>query len=233
MAAVGQLCPDDARARGAQQVIRPARRRRAAPVTTFIIAVTAAVFLVGLVSTDIRQELFAAFAQVNVLVAAGEWWRLITPVLLHASITHILFNMWALWQLGPRIEQSIGTWSYALAYLAAAAWGGAFAFWMGGRDMVAVGASGAIFGLFGMWLVAAFHRRETRFGRSLLSQLGGLLVINALLPLFLPGIAWQAHLGGLLAGVAMAELWRKVDGQTARAAVNFGMLVAAVAAVML
>jgi rhomboid protease GluP len=232
MAAVGQLCPDDARARGAQTIVRPARRR-VAPVTAGIIAVTVAIFLIGLISTDIRQEMFAALAQVNLLVAEGEWWRLITPVLLHASITHILFNMWALWQLGPRIEQSIGPAAYMLAYLASAAWGGAFAFWMGGRDMVAVGASGAIFGLFGMWLVAAFHRRDTRFGRSLLSQLGGLLVINALLPLFLPGIAWQAHLGGLLAGAAMAELWRKVDGQGARAAVNLGMLVAAVAAVML
>ena len=54
----------------------------------------------------LEGELVGRFAQVNPLVAAGEWWRLFTPVLLHASITHILFNMWALWVLGPQIERA-------------------------------------------------------------------------------------------------------------------------------
>lgn len=205
-------------------------RAGGAPATKAFIAV-AVVFFVLTEFAGMRLTLFERLAQVNGLVGAGEWWRIFTPVLLHASITHILFNMWALWVLGPQVERGVGTWPFVGAYLASAGVGGAFAFAMGGPLDVAVGASGAIFGLFGIWLNWAVRRRNTAYGRALLRQIGFLLLLNAALPVLIPNIAWEAHLGGLIAGFVIGELWSRVNGAAARVAVT--VVVAALAVVSL
>jgi membrane associated rhomboid family serine protease len=179
------------------------------------------------------SELAATLWQSNSAVADGEWWRIFTPVLLHGSITHILFNMWALWVLGPQIERSVGSRAFVGLYLAAAGIGGAAFFYMSDAGGLAVGASGAIFGLFGVWLSWAIQRRNTMWGRAMLSQLGFLLLINAALPLFIRGIAWEAHLGGLAAGFALGWLWGLMDGPNAeRMRTLVAFAVAALAAVL-
>jgi len=94
--------------------------------------------------------------------------------------------------------------------MAAAGWGGAFAFHLGDPGDILIGASGAIFGLFGLWLHSAFRLRDTAFGRNLLSSLGLTLALNLALPFLIPGISWQGHLGGLAAGVLIGELWSRV-----------------------
>jgi rhomboid protease GluP len=169
--------------------------------------------LTGMGRTD--SGLLVEFAQINALVAAGEWWRIFTPVLLHASVMHILFNMWALWVLGPQIERGVGTMPFVTLYLASAGIGGVFAFHLGGLNDIAIGASGAIFGLFGVWLSWAVHRRNTMQGQALLRQIGFLLLINAAIPVIIPGVAWQAHLGGLLAGFLIGEAWSRIKGPRA------------------
>jgi rhomboid protease GluP len=198
------------------------------------IAIAVIFFLVGMLG--LQQELVARFAQINALVAAGEWWRIITVVLLHGSLTHILFNMWALWVLGPQIERGVGTWPFVSVFLASAAVGGVFAFYLGDLADVGVGASGAIFGLFGIWLSWALHRRNTVQGRALLSQLAVLLVINAALPLVFRNISWQAHLGGLITGFLIGEVWSRIQGRNAeqmRTAVGFGVMLLAIASVLI
>lgn len=172
-------------------------------------------------------------AQINAAVGAGEWWRLFTPVVLHApGFTHILFNMWALWVLGPQIERGVGSWPFSSLYLASAAVGGAFVFFLGDPSTVAVGASGAIFGLFGVWFNWAVRRRNTLYGRALLRQIGFLLLINAAIPLFIPSIAWQAHLGGLMAGFAIGEIWSRLRGPNAsNMRIVVGVAVAALAVI--
>lgn len=180
------------------------------------------------------DEIFVALAQANQAVAAGEWWRIFTVVLLHGSVTHILFNMWALWVLGPQVERGVGTWPFVSLYVAAAGVGGAAAYYFGGPSDVGVGASGAIFGLFGIWLSWALHRRNTTYGRAVLNQLGFLLLINAAIPFIFPGISWQAHLGGLIAGFAIGEVWAMIQGSRAsalRTAVGFAVAVLAAVAV--
>jgi len=184
----------------------------------------------------LENELVARFAQINAEVGAGEWWRIFTVVLLHGSITHILFNMWALWVLGPQIERGVGTLPFVSLYLAAAAVGGAFAYYLGDLRDVGVGASGAIFGLFGIWLSWALNRRNTMQGRALLSQLGFLLLINAALPLIFRNISWQAHLGGLIAGFLIGEMWSRIKGPNAarlRAVSGFAVALLGVVAVLL
>jgi rhomboid protease GluP len=174
-------------------------------------------------------------AQANFLIADGEWWRIFTPVLLHASFFHLLFNMWALWILGPQIERGVGTWAFVSVYLASAGMGGAFVYVLNDPSTVAVGASGALFGLFGIWLSWALHRRNTIQGRALLRQILFLLVLNAALPLIIVNIAWQAHLGGLIAGFVIGELWSRVrrpNAEMARAAIAASIAVLSVVIVL-
>jgi rhomboid protease GluP len=196
---------------------------------TFI--VVAVIFFV-LDATGIVEDLVPRFAQINVLIADGEWWRIFSVVLLHGSITHLIFNMWALWVLGPQIERGVGTWPFVSLFLASAGVGGVFAYYLGDLGDIGVGASGAIFGLFGIWLSWALHRRNTLQGRALLGQLIFLLVINAAIPFVFSNISWQAHLGGLLAGFVIGEIWSRIRGPKSEAMRAWvGFAVAALAAV--
>lgn len=174
-------------------------------------------------------------AQVNFLIGDGEWWRVFTPIVLHATFYHLLFNMWALWILGPQIERGVGSWAFVTAYLASAGMGGAFVFLLNDPRTVAVGASGAIFGLFGIWFNFALRRRDTIQGRMLLRQIVFLLLLNAALPLIITNIAWQAHLGGLIAGFVIGELWSRVrrpQTEMARVAVAGAVAVLSVVIVL-
>jgi membrane associated rhomboid family serine protease len=182
-------------------------------VTVGIIVISAAFYLFEM--TQVTDGLVTALRQSNpAIVQDGEWWRIFTAALLHSpsSITHILFNMWALWVLGPQIESAVGRGPYIALYVASAGFGGAFFFHLGDPFAAAVGASGAIFGLFGVWLNWGLRRRNTMQGRAILSQMGFLLAINAAIPFLIPGIAWEAHLGGLIAGFLIGEVWSRVRG---------------------
>ena len=233
-ASVGQRCPECVRAEGTQKVIPRERlmsRTGGAPATKTFIALAAIFFLLG--GVGMRAELYEALAQSNELVAQGQWYRIFTPVLVHApQLYHILFNMWALWVLGPQIERGVGTWPFVGAFLAAAGVGGAFMYVLGPPEAVAVGASGAIFGLFGIWLNWAVRRRNTAYGRALLRQIGFLLLLNAALPFIIPAIAWEAHLGGLVAGFVIGELWSRARNETARIGMTVAVAGLAIVAVV-
>jgi membrane associated rhomboid family serine protease len=142
--------------------------------------------------------------------------------------------MWALYAFGPQLERQVGGAPFAALYVSSALAGGALFYLLGGAG-AAVGASGAIFGLFGAWLAASYRGRHTLAGAAGLRQLLVLLAINLALPLVFPAIAWQAHLGGLAAGVAITTLWgsprlrANTAGRTAvAAAVGVGALVAVI-----
>ncbi len=236
-ASVGQRCPECLRSEGTQKIIPTSRLgvNTGIPATKTFIALAAVFFVLGNFG-GLNDVFVQNLAQYNPAVAAGEWWLLFTPVLLHASLMHILFNMWALWVLGPQIERGVGSWPFVSLYLASAAVGGVFLFYLGSPNAVAVGASGAIFGLFGIWLNWALHRRGTVQGRSLLRQIGFLLLLNAALPFMLPGIAWQAHLGGLVAGFVIGEIWSRLRGNNVemlRTVVGFAVAALAVVAVLI
>jgi len=237
-ASVGQRCPECVRSEGTQKIIPTgarASRASGAPATKTFIGL-AVVFFVLTGFGRSGGAIFEALAQWNLAVAAGEWWRIFTPILLHASITHILFNMWALWVLGPQIERGVGTWPFVSLFLASAGVGGAFAFYLGDPLDVAVGASGAIFGLFGIWLSWAMHRRNTMQGRAMLRQIGFLLLINAAIPFLVPNIAWQAHLGGLIAGMVIGEIWSRLRGpkiEALRTLTGVAIAIAAALSVMI
>ncbi len=173
-------------------------------------AICVLVFLAGLTGPNVQEQIFLRFAQINVAVGAGEWWRLLTAAFLHAGLAHIVFNMWALLLLGPPLERQLGSLVFGATYFACAAWGGAAAYLLASPRSAMVGASAAIFGVFGIWLYASYLSRSTQVGQAQFRNLMTLLAINAFLSFAVPRISWQGHAGGLAAGIAIAAIWRRL-----------------------
>ncbi len=131
-------------------------------------------------------------------VMSGQWWRVFSSAFLHGSEMHILFNMIALWQVGTFVELIFGTPRMAAIYFISAIGSGYTIAWFTPDD-VTVGASGAIFGLFGALAVAGF--RLGARGREIMRQASGIIVLNLVIG-FIPGtnISNSGHIGGLIAG---------------------------------
>ena len=204
--------------------------RSGAPVTYVLIALNVMVFVAGELDPSLGQRMFQDGSHFPPLVAAGEWWRSLTAVFLHGGFTHVLFNMWALFVFGPALEHRFGSISFASLYLACGI-GGSALYQAVGRDAPAVGASGAIFGLMGALLATVYRQRHTPAGRAMFSQLLLLLGINLAIPFIVPNVAWEAHLGGLMAGVAVAVAWEHLPIGGARSVARRVAVSAAVATV--
>ena len=157
-------------------------------------------------------------------VARGEYWRLLTVVLVHAGLLHLAFNMYALYLVGPLVERIYGRWQYLLMYVLSGIAGSVTSYIF--LPNPAVGASGAIFGLFGVVFIA-YRVHNPLLGRgadALARQIGFLIVFNLVLDLGLigggVGIDIFAHIGGLIAGIwlglillptglRLADLWQR------------------------
>ncbi|MGV9449805.1 rhomboid family intramembrane serine protease [Streptomyces sp. NPDC003635] len=129
-------------------------------------------------------------------VAEGQSYRLLTSTFLHGSVIHLLFNMLSLWWLGGPLEAALGRARYLVLYFVSGLAGSALAYLLAEPNTATLGASGAIFGLFGA--TAVLMRRMNYDMRPIIA----LLAINLIFT-FSPGfnISWQAHIGGLVAGV--------------------------------
>lgn len=212
-------------------------------VTMTIIAICAVVWVGELVSPAVFRAV--AFRPD---LGADEPWRLLTSAFAHSpnQVFHILFNMYAAWIVGQYIEPMLGRARYLALYLLSALGGSVAFLLMAFPPTVAeynagdyglwftpvVGASGAVFGLFGALFV--LNRRLGRSSTSLLVLLG----INAAIPLFVPNVAWQAHIGGFVVGIAaaavVAHLGRRVSverpGNPKLHWIGFGVILAVLVA---
>jgi membrane associated rhomboid family serine protease len=204
-APVGQQCVECIR-EGSRTVRRPVGLFGGSPqagrplVTWTLIAVNVVLWLYEFASPAIANS----WAMIGIGVADGQWYRLITsaflppPGLSGLGFLDIVFNMWALLLVGPGLEQALGRVRFLAIYLVSAI-GGSVAFYFLARpDEAALGASGAIFGLFAAWFVLSRRLRvDSR-------QVVALIVINLVIGfVFATAIAWQAHVGGLIAGGAL------------------------------
>ncbi len=141
-------------------------------------------------------------AKFNPLIDAGQWWRLLTPMVLHGSMLHLLFNTYALYVLGPQVESTFGTARFLAVYLVSGL-AGSVASYVWNADALSVGASGAIFGLFGALGAFAYSSRSLigwEASRMQLYQMATLVAINLVFGLVTPSIDNSAHIGGLVAG---------------------------------
>ncbi|MDB1086279.1 rhomboid family intramembrane serine protease [Streptomyces sp. ACA25] len=213
-ASVGYQCPQCVR--GASEATRAMQPRNLAGgtlakdprlVTKILLGLNAVMFVTVLgggdqVVRDLGMLGYAAagpFTTETMGVASGEWYRMITSAFLHQQFWHIGFNMLALWILGPNLEGALGRARFLALYLISALAGSTLSYLLAAPNQLSLGASGAIFGLFGA--TAVLMRRLKHDMRPILILLAINLVVT-----FLPGlnIAWQAHLGGLIAGAAIA-----------------------------
>ncbi|WJV47476.1 rhomboid family intramembrane serine protease [Streptomyces flavofungini] len=131
-------------------------------------------------------------------VADGQAYRLVTSMFTHQEIWHIAFNMLGLWWLGGPLEAALGRARYLTLYLLSGLGGSALTYLLEDASKASLGASGAIFGLLGA--TAVLMRRLNYDMRPVIA----LLALNLLFTFTWSGIAWQAHVGGLIAGVAIA-----------------------------
>ena len=239
-AAVGQQCADcagqGARGTPPARTAFGGRPAAGAVVTWTLVAINVAVFLVTWVRPGIVNDLemvgYATYAPGGALhgVAAGEWYRLITSAFLAPAtgqgglgILDIVFNMWALIFVGPALEGLLGRLRFLGVYLLSAVGGGVMYYFLAPPNDPAVGASGAIFGLFGAWFVVS--RRLRLDTRGIIT----LIAINLALSFFLHNIiAWQAHIGGLLTGAVITAAYAYAPSKH-RAAVQVLATVAVVA----
>jgi len=149
------------------------------------------------------ERVLAAGALVPQLVLQdGQWWRILTGAFLHGGLIHIGVNMMSLWFLGRFIEYALGPWRMLLVYMVSLVASGLGVVYFSYNPMVAtVGASGAIFGLFGALFAIGFKLGKP--GMELVRANIGILVINLIITFTVPAISWQAHVAGLLAGFAL------------------------------
>lgn len=208
-AAVGQQCVDCIR-QASRTTRRPAgafggQLTSGARVTWTLVVINVVCYLA---ETFFENPVFGDGVLVGRLgstlgVANGQVYRLLSNAFLHEPIgsglglLHIVFNMWALIVVGPSLERLLGRVRFLAVYLVSALAGSVLFYLVAAPTALALGASGAIFGLFGAWFVLA--RRLRLDARQIIV----LIVINLGISFAVPGIAWQAHVGGLIAGAAL------------------------------
>jgi rhomboid protease GluP len=133
-----------------------------------------------------------------------EYWRLFTAMFLHGGLLHIAFNMYALYLGGSFLEALAGRGKYIAIYLVAGVAGNVAVYLLAAPFSVTIGASTAIFGIFGALFMYSFHFRDSAAGRAL-SSMGTVILINLVITFVMPGISWQGHIGGLIGGVLAVE----------------------------
>lgn len=242
-ASVGFQCPDCVR-QGSGTGHHPAAARprtiaggavAADPrlITKILLGINAAVFLAVLANDALINDLtllgqapYYPYGPVQG-VAEGQWYRLFTSMFLHEAVWHFTFNMLGLWWLGGPLEAVLGRARYLALYLISGLAGGALTYWLAPQNQPSLGASGAIFGLLGATVV--LMRRLNYDMRPVFMILALNLVIT-----FNPwgGIAWQAHVGGLVAGVLIG-IGMVHAPRERRNLVQFGTCAAVLVAVVL
>lgn len=172
-------------------------------ITYVILAINVIIF--ALQSGTGSELWFFLGAKINEFIVAGEWWRLITPMFLHAGLAHIAFNSYALYSFGPQVEAVFGYRRFFFIYLLSGVTGAVFSFAFSARP--SVGASGAIFGLIGALLIYLFRHRVAfgEMGRRRLVEILMLAGINLIIGLS-PGIDNWGHVGGLFGGAVLTWL---------------------------
>ncbi|MFG2429914.1 rhomboid family intramembrane serine protease [Streptomyces sp. NPDC048590] len=175
-------------------------------ITKILIGINLAVFLaVSVAGRDLLEDLLLfgrAYTDDQAAglegVAEGQWYRLVTSMFLHEEVLHIAFNMLGLWWLGGPLEAALGRVRYLSLYLLSGLAGSALTYWITDPGQGTLGASGAVFGLLGA--TAVLMRRMNYDMRPVIA----LLVVNLIFTFTWGGIAWQAHVGGLVAGALIA-----------------------------
>ncbi|AWE08919.1 rhomboid family intramembrane serine protease [Lysinibacillus sp. 2017] len=174
------------------------------PVVSSIIALNLIIYLLTLIP-GFGEDLIYAGMSVNALIAAGEWWRIITSMFIHAGFTHVLFNMFSLFLFGPELEKIAGKIRFLTIYFLAGIFGEAATYLTQDPYYASVGASGAIYGIFGAFAALVYYTRN--LFPQLKQIILPLIVISVIMSFVTPNINIAAHLGGLVAGFILGIVY--------------------------
>ena len=212
-ASVGFHCPECVKG-GSQQVYtaRTLASSNNAVVTTALVAMNVAIYVVSSIGAGLSEPSFQVQVDYALIgegltstgligVAHGEWYRLITGGFLHGSLLHLGFNMYVLWILGRQLEPALGRVGFAAVYFTSML-AGSLGVMLIEPDALTVGASGAVFGLFGYAVVAQYVRGIN----PMQTGLGAIILINLAFTFLVPGISIGGHVGGLIGGFAAGLL---------------------------
>lgn len=229
-ASVGQHCVwCVAEARKSAPKVR-STMQATSPAVLAIIAVNVVVYILE----ALRPEIVNQFGAHSLSIASGEYYRLVTPMFLHAplgsqfGIFHILFNMYILRIYGPTAEQEFGTPRFVGMYLLAGFMGSTLSYTFGPVNTLGIGASGAVFGVVGIVLAYLYRRRQRAALAGYLRSLMLFVGINLVFGLVVPGIDNLAHMGGLAAGIALGAGLDTGDARATSAArqlATFGFVI--------
>lgn len=240
--AVGVICPECMKQQAAQRTAaqKKAERRwgrgsgavvttagsRAPRVTYVIMAVTIAISLIQMIPGPIGAAVGNALTFIGYYISPElgsqvQPWRAFSVMLVHGSFLHLFFNMLSLWMMGRILEPLLGRWRFLALYLISGL-AGSIAMALIAPGSAVVGASGAIFGTFGALIVIT-----RRLGGDI-TQILVIVGINLLIG-FIPGfnVAWQAHLGGLIGGLAVGAIYAATRQRSQRG-LQIGLLAALV-----
>lgn len=179
-------------------------------ITWIIIALCILMFIISGMGYN-TYELIKYGANNSSLVKNGEIYRLFSYMFLHAGVMHIILNMYSLYIVGPRVEDFFGKWKFLAIYLISGISGGLLSIGLT-PNVVSVGASGAIFGLFGALIYFGYNYRGY-IGSMIRSQIVPIVIYNLLIGFFIPGIDMWGHVGGLIGGILTANMLGTIENK--------------------
>ena len=181
------------------------------PVVTTILAINLAVYFIYLIGfillkiTVIGQLFSYGFGWNEAVIYGHEWWRLITPMFIHFQFQHVLFNCFSIFIFAPGLEIMLGKWKFAIAYFGSGIISNVLSLFFSDPSLQYIGASAAIFGLFGIFLFIIILRRSL-IDRQSSQIITIMLIANVAWTIIFPKVDILGHLFGLLAGFLLGPI---------------------------
>lgn len=181
------------------------------PIATYVlIALCVIMFIISGFGYS-TEALLLFGANYGPLVKSGEIYRLITCMFLHGGIIHLGLNMYSLFIIGPRVEDFFGKWKFLLIYFISGISASLLSIGLN-NNVISVGASGAIFGLFGALIYFGYSYRGY-IGALVKSQVIPIVMYNLIMGFFIPGIDMWGHIGGLIGGIITANMLGTIENK--------------------
>lgn len=167
------------------------------PVVSFIIGLNLIVYILTILPV-LGDFFFYSGMSVNYLIGEGQWWHVVTSIFIHSGFLHVLFNMFSLFLFGPELEKIAGKARFLTIYLLAGIFGNVATYVVQDGGYASVGASGAIFGIFGAFVGLVYYTRKTM--PQLKQIIMPLVIISVIITFLSPNVNMASHLGGLVTG---------------------------------
>ncbi|MBS4202301.1 rhomboid family intramembrane serine protease [Bacillus sp. FJAT-49732] len=175
------------------------------PVVSTLIAIHILIFLMMHIPIFPHNWILELLAGVNLYIQQGEYWRLITPIFVHVAFAHLLFNSFSLVLFGPALEKALGKFMFIIVYVASGIGANIATLYIHPPYYTHIGASGAIFGLFGVYLAVLVFKKDAMplQGRQVILPIA---IISVVMTFFQSGVNITGHIFGLISGFLIGRI---------------------------